>query len=330
VGESHEHHYLPQLLLREFGHGGARQWLWVYDKTTDNVFRGSVKKSAKRYDYNATARADGTTDDELERIFGSLETGGAPALARLRGLGVGLNGLDPLDRSNIAVFMAAQHLRVPAIRGAAESAAKLWAAMQIDRGLSGDPEMLAEWRRGDLEAVPPAGLVQLELLSTGLDKLAERFFDMNWRVLQRGRPPWLVLGDAPVSPLRPPGIADDDWKGFAHPDVDIALPISPGRLLLINGTRRDDTIAVIDDEIALGPGRHWVQEANQATWTRAARYIYGRSQADLEAARLPLDPAQRQAVRRPKVKNLAPEIEVHARDFEILGANPDGPGRPPG
>jgi len=209
---------------------------------------------------------------------------------------------------------------VPAIRGTAESAAKLWAAMQIDRDLSREPEMLAGWRKGDLEAVPPAGLVQLELLNVGLDKLAERFFDMNWRVLHRSHFPWLVLGAAPVSPLRPPGIADDEWKGLAHPDVDIVMPISPGHLLLLNGTRHDDRIVVIDDETALGLRRHWVYEANEAAWTRAARYIYGRSRADLEAARLTLDPAQRQAVRRPKVKNLAPELEVHARDFEILGA----------
>lgn len=168
--------------------------------------------------------------------------------------------------------------------------------------------------------MPPAGLVQLELLSVAIDKLAERFFDMGWRLLRRSHFPWLVLGDAPVSPLRPPGISDDEWKGFAHPDVDIVMPISPGHLLLLNGARDDETIEVIDDETTLGLRRHWVHDVNEAAWTRAARHIYGSSRADLEAARLSLDPAQRQAVRRPKVKNLTPELAVHARDFEVLDA----------
>jgi Protein of unknown function (DUF4238) len=79
MSEPRDHHYVPHLLLREFAHGHARQWLCVYDKTTDSIFRGSVRKSAERHDYNATARADGTTDAELERIFGILETAGAPA-----------------------------------------------------------------------------------------------------------------------------------------------------------------------------------------------------------------------------------------------------------
>jgi len=143
---------------------------------------------------------------------------------------------------------------------------------------------------------------------------------MNWRVLLRRHFPWLVLGDAPVSPLRPPGISDDEWKGFAHPDVEIVMPISPGHLLLLNGERKDDIVDVIDDDTVLGLRRHWVYDVNETTWTRAARYIYGRSRADLDAARLILDSAQRQAVRRPKVKNLAPELAVHARDFEILNA----------
>jgi hypothetical protein len=326
VSESHEHHYVPQLLLGEFGHGHARQWLWVYDKTTDSIFRGSVKKSARRHDYNATARADGTADAELERIYGILETAGAPALARLREAGTGLSRLDLQDRCDIAMFLAAQHLRVPAIRDTAERAAKLWAAMAIDRGLAAEPELQAAWRKGDFEAVPPAGLAQLELLGEGLDKLAQRFFDMNWRVLHRRHFPWLVLGDAPVSPLRPAGIPDHAWKGLAHPDVEIVMPISPDHLLLLQGERHNDTIVVFDDETALGLRRHWAYDANEATWTRAAHYVYGRSRGDLEATRLTIDPARRQAVRRPKVRNLTPELGVHAHDFELLGVDPEAAG----
>lgn len=319
MSEPHDHHYVPQMLLREFAHGSARQWLWVYDKRIDRIFRGTVKKSAQRLDYYTLDRRAGSPDVELERVFGLLETDAAPALARLRAAQFGLNELHPLDRFKIAVFMAVQHARVPAVRDLAESGARLWAAAKIDKALADKPELLQTWRTGEFEAVPPAGLVQLELLHQAMNGLAERFFDMRWSIVRRRRFPRLVLGDAPVSPLRPAGISDDEWKGFSHPDVDIVLPISPEHLLLLNGTRTDDTIEVIDDETLLPRlARWWVYEANEATWIRAARHIYGRSHADLEAARFALYPPQRQSVRRPKVKNLAPELAVHARDFEVV------------
>lgn len=157
MSEPRDHHYVPQLLLREFAHGHARQWLWVYDKKTDVIFPGSVKKSAQRRNYNATARGDSTTDAELERIFAMLESDAAPALARLREAEVGLNTLDPFDRIKIAIFIAAQHVRVPAIRETAESGANLWAAMKIDRGLAHEPELLAEWRGGSSRPCRPQG-----------------------------------------------------------------------------------------------------------------------------------------------------------------------------
>jgi hypothetical protein len=319
--EPREHHYVPKLLLREFGHGMSRQWLWVYDKHSDKVFRGSVKKSARRRDYYESARADGQTDMMIERVLGILEDDAAPALARLRAVKPGQVELDPSDRHKVAVFMAVQHARVPSVRDAAESSVKLMKAAEMDSRLAAEPELLKEWRKGELEIVPPTGFVQVHLLSSALDVLAPRFFAMRWRLMLAPVFPGLVLGDAPVSPPRPADVADDEWRGFAHPDVDVVLPIGPRHLLVLNGDRVDDSIDVIDDaDIPPRLARSWVYEANEATWTRAARHIYGRSRADLEATRLALRPEQPQAVRRLTVKNLRPELAVHARDFDLVAS----------
>jgi hypothetical protein len=340
-----DHHYVPQFHLRKFGHGPNHGLLWAYDKTLDKIVRARVRGTAKEVDYNATAQPGGGWNYDLEAMFARVEGDAAPLIARLLDLPRGRHTLPWQARSFLSLYVTLQFARAPATKATAEAMVNLMGSTHLDMRLqdsagfrewarrAGRPgtddeieqrrrEILDLFRSGELVVVPPKGLAYVQNLSAALANLPPRLFAMEWWLLRRKRFPWLVVGDNPVTRMASSTQSNTVWAGFATPGLEVMIPFSPQDLLVMYAAQgRSDTLIVEepDDMSRPLPGYEWNLGANQSAWLNAARYVYGRSQGDLEAVRLSLDEADRTRRPKPAVAGLPLEWQAYASDeIELL------------
>lgn len=335
VNETHDPHTIPQLHLRRFGSGPAMQSIWVYDKEKDLIFPGTVRSSSVRPDYYHVARTSGGTEGGLEQeLFQKAETIAAPRLSDLLSLPQGDQPFDPKARLDLAHYLAIQRARVPAMVERAEEAAVFQALAENDKLLS-DPDAFAaraaevglvpeegktledlrlEWltlfRRGELEVRPPTGFALVHVLDLALKTQPQAFFEMAWEIREATAPPWLLLGDEPVVAVMPPGTPADEEQGFRTPGVEIVMPLSPERLLVLRDRRTADVIAVTAP-LRLADSDDWVRRANIASWRSASQHVWGRDKADLDTIHNLMTPQERMHVRQSEVRNLPDEWRVY-------------------
>lgn len=344
------HHYVPQFHLRRFGHGAGHGLLWAYDKTLDKIVRARVKSTAQEIDYNAVATPSGL-NYEIETMFARREGEAKPIIDRLLALPAGVHWLDPHDRADLSIYIALQDARAPATRAHSDAVAALGGAVQLDMRLSDAKafhawargagwtrsdveiehrrqELLESLRSGEIGVQPPTGYGLIMTLSASLNALAPRLFAMSWHIFRRGRFPWLVVGDNPVTKMPPTGLPANARRGFATPGIEVMIPFSPTELLDLHGVPGDEFIRVHepDHQDRSTMMHEWNAAANATAWMSAHRRVYARSQADLEAVRLSLDPADRTSRPRLMAVNLPPEWRAYTTDeIEV----DDGQGRSP-
>lgn len=134
----------------------------------------------------------------------------------------------------------------------------------------------------------------LRHLKTALDYIRPALVAMHWVLARRERSPFLVLGDQAVTLLGPNGELGE--IGFANDDVDVLVPLSASCLLVMTDEPHGDGIDVIaPDTGKAGLGPRWWALANDAAWRTAARFVFARSAADLQATELSLDPTDRRS-----------------------------------
>ncbi len=335
VNETHRPHTVPDFHLRRFGSGPANQSIWVYDKQKDLVFPGTVRSSSVHPDYYHVAKASGGTEGGLEQeLFQKAETDAAPHLSDLLSLQPGDQPFDPRARFDLAHYLAIQRARVPAMVERAEEAAVFHALAENDKLLSDRDafaaravevglvakegqtledlrlEWLALFRSGELEIRPPAGFALVHVLDLALKSQPQAFFEMAWEIREAKAPPWLLLGDEPVVAVMPPGTPADEEQGFRTPGVEIVMPLSPVRLLVLRDRRTANIIAVTAP-VRVADSDDWVCRANLASWRSASSHVWGRDKADLEAIHKLMTPQERTHVRQVEVRNLPDEWQVY-------------------
>ena len=281
MNETYALHTIPQLHLRRFGFGPKNQGIWVYDKHKDLIFPGTVRSSSVRPDYYRVARASGEAECGLEReLFQKAETIAAPHLAKLLSLQQGERPFDPMARFHLAHYLAIQRARVPAMIKRAEEAAVFQGKTLEDLRL----EWLTLFRSGELEIRPPKGFALVHVLDLALKTQPQAFFDMAWEIREATAPPWLVLGEEPVVAVMPPGTPADEEQGFRTPGIEIVIPLSPERLLVMHDGRTADVV-VVNAPLRSAGSDDWVRGANLASWRSASLHVWDREKADLEPHR---------------------------------------------
>jgi hypothetical protein len=142
-GKTKKQHYVPQFLLRQFGHGKKlKEKLWVLDKRNASVFSAAVRDAAhenKFYEYHCEA---GSAD--FEKLTEKLDTKVAPIVSdvlRSRRL--------PRTGENfiwLTYLVAAQMLRTPTSRRDMENVRELiihkWGP---EVAFEGDPRSIGEY-----------------------------------------------------------------------------------------------------------------------------------------------------------------------------------------
>jgi hypothetical protein len=333
-------HYIPQFLLRQFGHGQGHGHVWVCDKATGRVMKRSVKRSASAPDFYAVNYPDRGRDVELEHVFGRLETIAAPLLKALAVLPPGAHDVGTEARGLLAGWLALSHSRVPSTIDSTMAMAKWTVAVETDMLLR-NPERYRERARAtgdthsdaEIEAqrlvhlrehedrnlvVEPAPETGLTALGMAVDHVRPILADMRWDIFRRGRFPWFVLGDQPVTTARPPDLSPLRGAGFATPGVEVYAPLSPEALLVGTHEPHDGSIRVFAPDER--PGRpsfahDWSLRPNLSAFGNAPGEVFGRSAGDLEAIRLSLAPEARTS---------HPQITVRGMPAEWIRYVPEG------
>lgn len=327
------HHYVPQFHLRQFGHADGNGRIWTYDKETDAISRRSVKAVASEINYYRIRDGAGGHSDDLEGFFSYIESAAAPLIRRLARLDAGDHHLHPVHRDTLAGYLALLHVRGPTERRKTLAMGEFLARAQVDMLLrnrdafraharklgdkSGDEalekhrtRMLADLESGRivLEGPEEWGLIGI---GTAVEHVRPLLTSMKWRILRRRRLPFVVIGDAPVSLMAPAGHPPLLGVGFASAEVEVGLPLSPDALLVMTHEPDARDIEVIDlDGHPLLPRSlrpSWATVMNAYSMLRASRYVFGRSQADLEFTRISLSDEQRRSEPKVAVMNIPPE-----------------------
>jgi Protein of unknown function (DUF4238) len=346
------HHYVPQFHLRQFGHSDGNGRIWVYDKTTDEIFRRSVKSIAGEPGYYTVTDPQRGTHDDLERLFSMLESSVAPLIKQLATLPPGRHPVSFFARDALAGYIALLYHRGPRARAWIHGMGQLIELAHLDMDLR-DPERfrrraraagmtgtdqeleherqrtLADIESGTLtfEAPREWGLFGLSIAVEGVRPLLK---EMCWRVLhRRAGLPFIAIGDTPVVLGRPDDLPAFLGVGFGTPGVEVYVPLSYGSALVLTHEPHDAQVEVLDvdslpNQTSLTPV--WTSVVNAQTFLAADRYVFGHSQADLEFTRFSLPRELR--MRRPKaaVSGLPDEWRRYLTDaFEQGDATPGEP-----
>lgn len=303
--------------LRGFTPSPASDRLARFDKTTGGIQHPSVGTSAVLNDYHTLPPETGRGPTELEDEFTKLETIVAPWIRQLRS--IQRPGRIPIDyaiRDGLAGYLAMLHIRSPAFREPNRKMATFLESIRIDMTLAssggyatrmraeGDGRSeneieaerileLGRFRSGEIYIEAPEQW-SLQHLKLAIDEIRPLLVEMHWVIVRRDASPFFVLGDQPVTLRGPDGELGD--VGFANDGVDVLAPLSSSALLAMTRERHAGGIDVITPDARVGLRQPPWQVANHAAWRTAARFVFARSEADLEMTELSLDLAERQSV----------------------------------
>jgi hypothetical protein len=303
--EAKRHHFVPQLLLREFSADPDRRALFQLDVSTGQPRKTSVRDAAFKHRLYAMVDEDGVASNVMEGYLALVESHAAPALERLRADPMGLT---LADRATISFFLAIQTQRTPgsaarlgriangAFRDLAEEFLSGPGAIAerhraIPNGPEGESdeqietlrkETLAAVRSGDVILKDPGGAafgIGFELAA----ELAPSIFEFKWTILRSGG--GFVTSDRGFSIFDPSPRHPWSAEGvLSSPDSQTTVPLSQRSSLVLSPTGMATEVAEVGDRE--------VQLVNLRTYGWADRFVYGSSQDTLQGVR-------RSAKRRP-------------------------------
>lgn len=315
--KSKRHHYVPQLLLREFYNRDKQ--LWVYDRQRNSYRHASSAATAYLQDYYTIDTVDEKDSTEVEEVLSKVETTAKPLLAKL----VNKEQLHPVERSDLAIFLALQAVRVPsAEKTMVEGTEKVMSAYMQEflRTLATNKQAFDSFKKKMEEKCAKHDFTQKDLhkqLSEGKmpsltlniprsttvkmmfdlvnEDLAPGFNKLNWRVLEAPKNCAFVTSDNPFVNL---------GRGLLEPHTFKIFPLTPRKVLLIGHTQ----------DASLGYGKcnaKQVHMFNKNIALRSERYVFSHSK-----------PLLRRTVERTKIDITAKGAKADVRVFH----SPDNSG----
>jgi uncharacterized protein DUF4238 len=214
-----DQHYVPQLLLKGFA-SQKRKQLYVFDKSTEKVFRSSVRNLAcERGFYHLE---NGEDPNRVDRWLGQLEEATAPIIRSVRTQKT-LNHLKTAERQWLAAFIAVQHVRTRHHRESWGDINKQMA--DALREMGAEPNSVENFRE----------LTQSEIRETSIGDVPRLAFTLLPHILNKS---WILLAAAPGTDFwigdhpvvlennMNPGDGIRGTLGFAIPGIEIYLPVS--------------------------------------------------------------------------------------------------------
>ena len=295
MNEPRRHHYVPRFYLEFFASPDdkGRPVLCVYDKEGGEPRPQAASTTCVECGFYSFENPEGKEDAELERALSVIESAAAPVLKRL-----GLPGetLVEQDIHILSQFLALLHVRVPRsqavvseiisvaiqqyIKGQAGNREKIHRYFQETKGSNSRmseeefAKLLSESDQHFKPVINPKVALR-EGLST-FPKFADILLKMNWCLCRAPEGRNFLTSDSPLCI----SVRDKDGRmafggGLVKPTVEVAIPISPSSMLVLNWHRNQRSATV---------GEHFVNEMNRRTAWSAQRYVISTRRSRTTAA----------------------------------------------
>lgn len=238
-----QHHYLPRFYLDGFCASGG---FWVYDIERGTYRNGSPTDTAKQRYYYALVAYDGERDLRVEQWLSGIESDAAEVIRKIeRREQFGLE-----EKTLLALFMAAQHLRTPNFEAqvnktvehftdlasgrawgtveAAEETLKFLEAKKGEKLNLTAEEMVKFYRHKEAKLVISRN-ASLQAMMEMVGDLAEILAISDWTLLMAPEKKSFVTTDAPVIISAPKGWdpAMGSGKGYAIKGARKWMPLTP-------------------------------------------------------------------------------------------------------
>lgn len=329
------HHFLPQFWLRGFAHTQhGKDWTFQMDTTRRAAPRRvDVKTAASRRRLYAVRSEDGASN-RLEGYLALVESHGAPALRRLlRAPG----SLTPADRATIAYLIALQMMRTPSaseqITRIANSALKTAAGQffsdadavadlyreRFDVGATAETierfreDVLAQLRAGEIRLDGSDGAAFATAFQHAIQDVPI-VIACHWTLLRTAKGGvitsdrgYAIHDPTPPYPWAAQGLLSSER-------TEVTVPLGDGHCLLIKPGFADAALDIRELSAAE------LELLNLRTFGWAQTYVFGRSQAALQAVRVA---SRRHPARviRPRPFCHVPLLELDPNDDSLAEAN---------
>lgn len=237
-------HYVPQLHLRRFEGLSPKGMIWVYEKDRLKPRPAKTKETGAENNFYSVQSENGEWVDLLDDWLTAMEGRAAPVYEAI------LNGQVPegQERADFSTFVASLYVRTPGVIRAAAGVVAHGARMISDMLVGSRDVFEREMDRFEA-AKGPLGMPRDELWAfmsdtsgytiqvdkkRGLtamaasDRIQSVLFDLHWAILLPSKG-YFITSDMPVGLYTAGQIG-----GFFHPEVEVTLPLSPSRALLMS------------------------------------------------------------------------------------------------
>ena len=123
------HHYVPEFYLKKFVDPNTSM-IWVYEKTSGNVFQTSPNKVAKKRYYYSFITENEETDSEAENFFNLIEGEASKAFEKI----INEEELNNDEKWFFSIFISTMLTRVPYFRNNIELSASEINQLQPPKG----------------------------------------------------------------------------------------------------------------------------------------------------------------------------------------------------
>lgn len=300
------HHYVPQWHLRRFAASGRRHVVWRYSKSADAYVCMAVKNAAviSRYYSPVTDRG---ADPELENALADLDGRASAAVAKLESG----ETLEAAEVDVIAAYVAMLRGRVPPARDGQQRVLEVMGALDIEIALANanwrerrrilkaakrdglarqDEDFAAfsaritdELRRGEARVVHDP-IATMGAAGLGVVHATPTLAQMPRMVIEAPPGVEFLISDNPVC-LYSPATPSYMGAGYLTPDVEVTVPLSSPRLLLLSHNDWYQGRCCVTAT--------FVDHFNSRTWLAAGDYVFASSREALERAAATLAPEVR-------------------------------------
>lgn len=219
-------HYVPQFLMRNFGNG-AKDQVWVYDKSSDRSFPSNTKNVASEgrfYDFEHQGTAQ-----SIEPWLSDLEGHARLAIGAILEAD-SLFGFADENRRNLASFLAVQLTRTKTFRaefGAFPKMLRAYFEQMHDKVASGSQ---AEAFLRDISENDLKGQTAMHVLEAP-SIYADQFLNKDWVLIATSAEHPFLLGDNPLTRQNSNERDHRGKLGLTTPGIEIYLPLSSTRAL---------------------------------------------------------------------------------------------------